>query len=112
MLAQLICLIIVSAASTYIGYQLGLWARDEVRKYGSLRKTVQYIIIDWLLDRAYNFNAPGRRETWLPTNKKTGKEKTRQNMEGYHPLTIQDDLSMTDYERKLDYLIHSEELPF
>ena len=102
MLAQLICLIIVSATSTYIGYQLGLWAKDEINKYGSLRNTIKYTVIEWIVDWAYDINKNDldlwQRNLTKPNNKKTGKEKSRQNM--------------TDYERKLDYLIHSEELPF
>jgi len=82
MLAQLICLIMVSGGSAYIGYQVGLWARDEIRKYGSLRNTMKYTVIEWVVDWAYDYHF----------------QKPRQNM--------------TDYEKKLHDSIYSKELPF
>tara|TARA_R110002020_G_scaffold16143_4_gene57171 strand:+ start:1598 stop:1819 length:222 start_codon:yes stop_codon:yes gene_type:complete len=72
----------VSGGSAYIGYQVGLWARDEVRKYGSLRNTMKYTVIEWVVDWAYDYQ----------------KERSRQ--------------VMTEYEKKLHDSLYSKELPF
>ncbi len=90
MLAQLICLIMVSGGSAYIGYQVGLWARDKIRKYGSLRNTMKYTVIEWIVDWALVNNR------LLLCDYLIGK--SQQNM--------------TDYEKKLHDSIYSEELPF
>ena len=99
MLAQLICLIMVSGGSAYIGYQVGLWAKDEINKYGSLRNTIKYTVIEWIVDWAYDINKNNpdlwQRNLTKPNNKKT-----------------EDDLSMTNYLKKIHDSIYSEELPF
>jgi len=113
MLAQLICLIMVSGGSAYIGYQVGLWARDEVRKYGSLRNTMKYTVIEWVIDWAlvtdksmlYDYLAEV-----FQLDYEIGKSRRRAVRDGQKIKFFPE--NMTDYEKKLHNSIYSEELPF